>query len=218
MVPTYVFTQEDLEPEYRGTVWDCRSGTPVPADFEAPIKSPWRHDVLDVLLDEYPDQELRSFVTRGTSSKTSEAIGLVMVLGPHLQSLATAFDTVAATIAKAVDQGVCSTVDLDVAMSAFVPGYSIPQGAVAKKDGDDRRTSDYGCPRKETFPRAWSINVATRLAQWPHEVKPSNAELAAGVAVLRYAADVFDEDLFVFSEDIKARFNQFGVHGSEWFK
>jgi integrase len=174
--------------------------------------------VLAVLLDEYPDQGLLSFVTRGTSSKTFDSIGLVMVLGPHLQSLATAFDAVAATIDGAVKGGLCGSVDREVAMFAFVPGYSIPQGAVAKKDGDTRRSSDYGCPRKETSPPATAINNATRAAGSPREEKPTNAQLAAAVAVLRLAADMFGEDLFVLSEDFKAWFNQFGVHPSEWFK
>jgi hypothetical protein len=50
------------------------------------------------------------------------------------------------------------------------------------------------------------------------EEKPTNGDLAVGVAVLRYAADLWGEDLFLFSEDFKAWLNQFGAHPSESFK
>ena len=216
-VPTVVFTQDDIQPPYRGTIWDCRSGTPRPHDFHSPLRSKWHRPILAALLVDYPDHELCSFVTEGTAS-SSEAVGLVMVLGPHLQSLAPAFSAVEAALADAVRAQICDNVDLSVAMFAFVPGYSIPQGTAAKKDGSDRRTSDYGHPRKPTTPRVTAINVAIRTAGYPKERKPTNGELAHDVAVLRLAADLWGEDLFLLSEDFKGWFNQFAVHPSEWFK
>jgi hypothetical protein len=216
-VPTFVFTQDDIKPRFRGTVWDCRGKTPVPADFDAPIKSPWTRTVLGDLLEDHPDQELRSFVTRGTVSKT-ESLGLAMVLGPHLQSLAQGFDEVAGTINDSVEATWCGRFDLCRHMFPFVPTYSIPQGSVDKSGGTRRRTSDYGFDRKGTSPPTTPINVAARKSVWLPERKPTNGHLANDVAVLRYAADLFGEDLFLFSEDFTAWFNQFGTHGSEWFK
>ena len=55
---------------------------------------------------------------------------------------------------------------------------------------------------------------AARASSWVKEEKPTNGDLAVGVAVLRYAADLWGEDLFLFSEDFKAWFNQFGTHPS----
>ena len=217
LVPTVVFTQEDLKPPFRGTIWDCRSGVPRPADFEAPLRSAWKRNALASLLSAYPDKELHSFVTCGTVSK-SDAVGLVMVLGPHLQSLAAAFTSVEIALSAAARSDLCDQIDLSVAMFAFVPGYSIPQGTVQKKDGTDRRTSDYGHPRKPTCPPATPINVAIRQVGRPRERKPTNAELAHDTAVLRYAADLWGEDLFLISEDFKGWFNQFAVHPSDWFK
>jgi len=217
VVPTFVFTQDDIKPRFQGRVWDCRSGAPVPADFSAEIKSPWHRKPLGALLADYPDKELLSFVTRGTASKT-ESLGLAMVLGPHLQSLATAFGAVADTIDDSVTAGSCGVFDRSRSMFPFVPCYSIPQGAVDKSDGKHRRSSDYGFSRKETVPPSTPINVAARNNKWVKEVKPDNAQLANDVAVLRYAADLFEEDLFLFSEDFTSWFNQFGTHPSEWFK
>ena len=209
-----MFTQADIDPRWRGVVWDCRSGVPVPADFDAPVKSDWDRPLLGHLLAHYPDKELLSFVTRGAASK-SEATGLVMVLGPHLQSLAGSFAEVASAIDTAVARGRYGRV---LRALAFVPCHSIPQGAVGKSDGSKRRTSDFGHSRKPTEPLSIPINVAARSAGWVPEAKPTNAEFADDIATLRYAADLLDDDLFLFSDDFESWFNQFATHPSEWFK
>jgi len=213
-VPTAVFTQDDIRPAWRGVVWDCRSGVPTPADFDAPLASAWDRNALNTLLKDYPDQVLCSFVTRGAASKSS-AVGLVMVLGPHLQSFAGAFTSVATTIDKATAKGNYAQV---LAVLAFVPCHSIPQGSVRKSDDTDRRTSDFGHSRKPTQPKTIPINVAARKAGWVPEVKPTNAEFANDIATLRYAAVLLGEDLFLFSDDFESYFNQFATHPSEWFK
>jgi hypothetical protein len=62
------------------------------------------------------------------------------------------------------------------------------------------------------------INVAARKAGWVPEVKPTNAGFTNNIATLRYAAGLFGEDLFLFSDDFASYFNQFATHPSECFK
>jgi hypothetical protein len=48
-----------------------------------------------------------------------------------------------------------------------------------------------------------SINTASKRAYWPRETKPTLAELANNIAVLRGAATLFGEDEFILVDDFK---------------
>ena len=214
-IETVVFVQADLVPEARGVVWDCRGERPVPANWGADIHSHWDTAFLESALVEFPDKELVSFVTRGAAT-SSDAAGLTMVLGPHLTSLAAGFAEASANVDEFCDLGWFEAVRERA--FPFVPCRSCPKGTVTKSTGKIRTTSDGGCPRSETNPPAMSLNEATRASHRVPEVKPTNGDVAKAMAVLRYAADLFGEDLIVLSDDFKCYFNQFRTHPSEWFK
>ena len=215
-VPVAVFTQLDLVEAARGVVWDCRGERPVPADWAVPIESHLDLDFLGAALDGYPDQELRDFMTKGAAT-SSDAAGLTMVLGPHLTSLAVegGFDQVNANVMDFAERG---WFEIFRGAFPFCPCRSTPKGTAEKAGGTLRPTSDGGCPRAETSPPATSLNDATRSARLVPEVKPTVAEFANDIAVLRYAADLFGEELILISDDFKCYFNQFRTHPSEWFK
>ena len=213
-IPTVVFTQTDLVPEARGIVWDTRGAVPVPLAFDSPIASHWNLAFLREALRDHPDRELVSFVTEGCASKT-ETRGLVTVLGPHLVSLCHAFPEVDATVGEFVALGWYDRLRV---ILPFTPCNSVPQGQTDKANGDKRRTSDFGFPRKPTSPPVASLNATARAAAWTPEIKPTVPQLANNMAVLRRAADIWGEDLILISDDIKAYFCQFRTHPSEWFK
>ena len=140
-IPTEVFTTKDLAPGARGVIWDCRSSKPVPLDFDKPIDSHLHTTFLDEALREYPDQELRSFMTKGVATKT-DAGTFAMALGPHLTTLAAGMSEVEESVAGLVaKRWYGSFIIKDVPMP-FTPMYGIPQGSTLKADLTRRRTSD----------------------------------------------------------------------------
>ena len=213
-IPTLVLTQLDLQPPARGVVWDTSGPVPVPVNFEAPLMSHLDTAFLAAALRDYADQELVSFVTKGAASKTQER-SLVMVLSPHLTSLGAGVGPVNKAITSFVDKGWYDSLNVLVPR---VPCNNIPQGQCDKKDGDKRRTSDFGAPRKPTVPPVVSMNVLAKSKVWVPEVKPTLKEQANDLAVLRYAADLWEEDLVLISDDIKFYFNQLRLHPSEVHK
>jgi hypothetical protein len=92
-----VITQDMLLPEARGVVWKVTPQGLFPADFSELPHVQLRTKFLAEALEDYPDQQLVSFLTYGCSTQ-SEAAGLTMVLGPHLVSLAAGFVSVATNI------------------------------------------------------------------------------------------------------------------------
>ena len=209
---TLVIPQSMFTPEARGIIWDLRGQTPVPACFHQPITSHLNLTSLTKLLADYPDQELLSFMQFGTASKSSAA-GLDIVLSPHLVSLRLGFGDVDAAIRKLQRIGWCSIFD----HIPFVPARAIPRGTVPQGDGH-RVITDGGAPRKVTKPPSMSLNAASRLSFWPKEVKPTLADAANDLAVLRHIALELNDDVYILADDYKSFFNQFRTHPSEWWK
>jgi hypothetical protein len=212
---TCVIPQSMFRPEARGVVWDTTGPHPVPADFDAPIHSGWNRALLAQLLADYPDKELLSLVQFGAAGK-SDAVGLDLVLSPHLVSLCKDFPKVAASIRDMESRGWCSVFNL----IPSIPARGPPRGTTPKgRDGlDVRVTTDGGAPRKPTNPPSISLNTASRAATWPKEVKPTLADAAQDLAVLRHIADRLGEEVYVLADDYKSFFNQFATHPSEWWK
>jgi len=215
-IPTVVLTPANMVVPARRTIWDIRGRPPVPMDFEQPIRSHLDTAFLSRALREYPDQELRSFMVQGVATKT-DAGSFVTVLGPHLTSLPEGFVKVAENVDENVAKGWYGRF---TGAMPVAPGYSAGQGSTAKAGAPDakRRTSEYGAPRKATVPPAVSLNDLTRRAAWPQEVKPTLAAHASDVAVLKYAANVWGDELYCLSDDFKYYFTQFRLHPSEWHK
>jgi hypothetical protein len=186
-----------------------------PADFNEQPFVLWCTAFLAEALADYPDRELVSFVTQGSATK-SDAAGLTMVLGPHLVSLADGFGQVDANIAAMIRDGKYSI----SASLPYFPFFALPQGSTDKGDNgvDKRRTSDGGCPRKLTNPPAISLNSASRQDTWVREVKPTVGDVVHDMAVLGYASGVWQQPIFLLSDDFVAFFTQFHRHGSELWK
>jgi len=214
-IPTLVITQDMLYAPARGVVWQMSAAGLIPADFNALPHVLWNTEFLATALAEYPDQELVSFVTRGAATK-SEAAGLTAVFGPHLISLAAGF----AVVSDSIDEMIVAGKYCISSQLPYFPFFGLPQGSTAKGDDglDKRRITDGGCPRKETTPPAMSLNTASRLAPWVPEVKPTVGAAARDLAVLSYAASVWDTSVYFLSDDFVAFFTQFHRHGSELWK
>ena len=60
--------------------------------------------------------------------------------------------------------------------------------------------------------------AAAAPTKWPKEVKPTVAELMVYLAVLRRAAEVLGEPIYVIGDDAKDYFNQLGMATSELWK
>ena len=144
----------------------------------------------------------------------SDSVGLDIVLSPHLVSLCKAFGKVDESIRDMAARGRCSVFDL----IPSIPVRDPPRGITPKgRDGlDVRVTTDGGAPRKPTNSPSISLNDASRSATWPKEIKPTLAEAAHDLAVLRHIANVLGEEVYVLADDYKAFFNQFATHPSEW--
>jgi hypothetical protein len=214
-IRTLVITQEMLYPQARGVVWKSTADGLIPADFDDQPFVQFNTNFLAAALADYPDQELVSFITRGSATKTDEA-GLTAVFGPPLLSLAVGFPVVEAGIVSMVEARKYALSTL----LPYFPFFAVPQGSTEKGDAgtDRRRTSDGGCPRKPTVPPAMSLNDASRRATWIPEVKPTVGDIARDLAVLGYAASVTGEQVYLISEDFEAFFTQFHRHGSEFWK
>jgi len=125
------------------------------------------------------------------------------VLGPHLTSLPEGFPQVHANIIESVTKDWYGRYHGPMPL---VPGYSIGQSSTDKPGGAPGakwRTSEYGAPRKATVPPATSLNDLARQEVWPPEVKPALKTHASDVAVLKYAASLWGEDLYCLSGDFK---------------
>ena len=55
-----------------------------------------------------------------------------------------------------------------------------------------------------------------RGSKWPREIKPNLEEVMRALAILRRAAHVLGEPLYVFSDDFKDHFSQLALAPSEW--
>ena len=64
-------------------------------------------------------------------------------------------------------------------------------------------------------PPARHFDDATRSGKRVLKAKTTVAEFANGIIVLRYAADLFGEELVLISSDFKSHINQLRAHPSE---
>ncbi|KAL1530135.1 hypothetical protein AB1Y20_001051 [Prymnesium parvum] len=202
-----VIGQSDLHPWARGVVWDFRNSPKVcatPLDFHAPLEHTLNVEYLTHRLRDYPNQQIVGFIAEGMRPWAD--VELQTVLVPHLLSLVKGFPSVVKEIKRmcAPELRWYST----HADFPFWPMYSLGEGCVPRKLEDRwRRCEEGGGPRKETFDqsgvRALSINEASRLA---HAMR--------ALLVLKRAAFLMQEPVYLFGDDVKDYFNHF-LHAPE---
>ena len=154
----------------KGIVWDFtfeRSDCGVPLDVTLPVESHLNLEYLATELRDYPDQRLLSFLLEGVRFEADVELHSVFV--PHLLSLAKGFGAVKKELYRLESLGWYKFFD----RIPFWPIYFNGQGSTPRKlePGRDRRTTEGGGPRKETFDeeglRALSLNEATSVWHTP---------------------------------------------------
>ena len=234
----FVIAQEELPRQYRGVVWDLREHLrshgqkPItPLDARCPLKSHLNLDLLDELLRDYPDQELRSHLTQGICSRTQ--LPLQTALFPHLTSLPAGAEKVEREILKFEKKHGWYEF---FGFLPFVPFRTMPQGTAQRKGqpGRPRRTSDGGAPRKPlmdssglevpSYNESIGIRDKTSAAgapethKWAKEIKPTVADKARACHVLCGASALLDEPVFAMTDDVASFFNQLQLCSEDLWK
>ena len=171
--PPIAVGQLELHPWARGIVWDFtfeRSQCGVPLDYTLPISTHLNLTYLGSRLADHPDQRLVSFLLEGVRLEADVELQSVFV--PHLMSLAKGFHAVRKELRRMREKGWYEF----FGHMPFWPMYLNGQGSTPRKyePGRDRRTTEGGGPRKETFDAsglaAWSINAAARAYHLPRHL------------------------------------------------
>ena len=158
---------------------------------------------------------------------------LQLVLSSHLVSLPLGFDSVQSELLRLHELGYH---DLHRVLP-FIPMHGTPQGATPRKnDPRFRRTSDGGAPRQPAYDaagiQAISLNEAIGLKSYsPHEPdstpelkwlarekKPTVVMMAYDGHILKWAASIFHQPVFGFTDDVADYFNQIPVSPAEKWK
>ena len=165
-----VFGQQDFYEWARGGVWDFRRspaecGTLL--DYGLPLSPTLKADFFARELADYPNQQILGMIETGVIYQAD--VELQMVFVPHLASLPKGFKAVAKELKRLGDKGWYES----FATPPFAPGFYNGQGSQARKlePERDRRTTEGGGPRKETWDssglRVLSINEASRIYHMP---------------------------------------------------
>ena len=258
--PPIAVGQSELHPWARNIVWDFtfeRSACGVPLDYALPIETHLNLPYIRDRLRTYPDQRLLSFLLEGVRLEADVELQGVFV--PYLTSLAKGFGAVRKELRRLHGKGWYRF----FGHMPFWPMYFNGQGSTPRKyePDRDRRTTEGGGPRKDTYDRsglrALSINEAAKTyhmpmhyaryfgspdvevrrwlrakglprtpeqllsdlrlrSKWPREIKPTLADAMRNIAVLRRAAKLLGEPMYLFSDDAADYFNQLAMHPSEW--
>ena len=232
-----VLGQSDFVLEARGLVWDLRKaadGVIEPLDFTSLPKSELNVPLIRQLLRDTPDRELLDHLQRGVDFKAD--LPLQIVLLPHMSSLAPHAPLVEKEIVRLINCG-WHEIFPDV---PFLPLRLNPNGAVVRKleqlrprrvENASADGSRGGAPLVDSDGvTVISLNEAVGIHEaaeggdptpagtlqgdtrkWPKETKPAVLDKVHDLAVLRFAARVFDEDLVGFVVDFKDYFNNFPV-------
>ena len=209
---------ECWNPQALGTVWDLTGSSPVPVDFSAPLVrdfnlDAWLHNFKDI-----DDQQLVSHMTHGVCSGVQ--LDHLSMLSPPLLSLADGIGSISKELARLVSAGYLRK----HSSQPTWPWYTIPNGAVPKAGSDVyRRISDNGNPQSllatAELLRVTSANDQIRShLKLPKELKPTFADAARDVCILRFAGDRLGWPLVQIMDDLKDWFYQLATHPSEHWK
>lgn len=81
---------------------------------------------------------------------------------------------------------------------------------------DDARPEMRRWLRSQNLPAADPAANLLRGSKWPAEIKPSLDELMRYLSVLRRAAEVLNEPIYIFSDDARDFFNQLALRPESW--
>ena len=229
--------QDLFHEQARGKVWDLRrlsEGVITLLDYDAPLDSKLNLDFIREQLQDFPDQELVSFLLEGVQFKADLLLQLVFL--PHLLSLSHGIFSVEEELKKLASNDYYGLFQ----HLPFLPCRLQPLGAVPRKLGPWRRIMDAGAPRKLVFDTAgWSVvalNEAAKgvtswhqsdpdplppvydMGRWPPEIKPHLADYARDASILKYTAFLSGEPLICFNDDISNYFHSFALAPQELWK
>ena len=210
---------------YRKTVWDNRGQKPVPANFDAPIKTKINRPEFRKSFTRLGmgDHRLLQFVEHGVLSDTGHMPRKFRVVAP-LHSLRNGFTEVE----KDLDRLSSLNYIRKHARRPFIPYYTNAQGARAKRGTTkQRRISDAGLPYEETVDEdgeaATSLNAEAKWDQdgndkLPKEIKMQPSDVLNDMAILRYICDLLHWTLFLWTDDLADFFLQLSMHPSELWR
>ena len=182
----FVVSQLELYEWARGVVWDFRqapSQCAQPLDYNAPLQPTLNSDFFASELRDYPNQRILGMIETGVIYQADVELQAVFV--PHLTSLPKGF--------KAVSKELRRLGNLrwyeHFPHAPFFPGYYNGQGTTPRKleVGRDRRTTEGGGPRKQTWDRSGleviSINDASKTYHLPqHYLSDQRDEMKTWMA------------------------------------
>lgn len=210
-----VITQEDMVPEARGIVWDCRGQRPRPMTFgegrASHLNTEW---IVQQLRDTgWVDEALISALQVGVTYQATDleqslqtrVMGNLASLRQHEQRVFDEFKHLQVTY------GWFET----FTTPPFVPFQLIPRGATPKPSGDIRPTTDAGAPRKPMrntsgvklpLQATVSLNDAAKCTDEPFPEVPDEwmhpGELGPKVQVVPAARDSFPQENKPRVEDV----------------
>jgi len=232
--------QDMFTPQARGIVWDLRrlsEGIIEPVDFAAPLQSHLNLDLLGVELQDWPDQELLSFLLEGVRYKADVEHQIVLL--PHLVSLCEGYASLIEEVDKYTSAGWYGL----FSHPPFLPFRAVPKGSVLRKLEPlrPRPTTEAGAPRQLLFDTEGkpviSLNeastgvmpqavaeatdtVVSRAAahHWPKENKPTLADVLTTLALFSHLASMLSLTVYTAADDFKNFFNQLRLAPEEFWK
>jgi hypothetical protein len=167
---TLVIAQSELLVWARGQVWDFRLSPHQcarPLDFGLALRPTLEVPFFQRELAAYPNQRILGMIESGVIYQADVELHAVFI--PHLTSLPKGFRAVNKELKRLAGKGWYEYFH----HPPFFPGYYNGQGSTARKHevGRDRRTTEGGAPRRETWDRdglrVLSINDASKLYHTP---------------------------------------------------
>ena len=233
-----VVGQDLFQPQARGKVWDLRQlsqGVITLLDYEAPISTILNLDYIQASLENFPDQEVVSFLLEGVQFKAD--LDLQLVFLPHLLSLSHGIFSVEEELQKLAARDYYGLFE----HLPFAPCRLQPLGAVPRKLGPWRRIMDAGAPRKLVYDDQgfsvvslneaskgvkshhkddidWQTQCCYEVGRWPPECKPCLADYAHDACILKHASHCSSEPVFCFNDDISNYFHSFALAPQELWK
>jgi hypothetical protein len=193
-------------------------GWAVPLPIHKPATTHLNLDFIQEMGAEFPDQELISFLVLGVRYKAD--LPTQVVLQPHSLAFLEVVDKFHVQAEEQIQKGWTHAAD----SLPLLPYFSHAWGSVARKFEPDRprMTTDGGSPRVTVWDcdgiLVRPLNDVIADLSWPKEVKPRPLMMILAMAILKEAAEILGETVFVFTDDFKSFFNQMRLAPQEYCK
>ena len=181
-----IIGQSELYEWARGGVWDFRRSPQECAtmlDYGLPLQPTLKADFFARELVDYPNQQILGMIQTGVIYQADVELQGVFI--PHLTSLPKGYKAVAKELKRLGELKWYEAYPI----WPFFPGYYNGQGSTARKlePDRDRRTTEGGAPRRETWDRSGlkvlSINDASRAYHVPqHYLQDARPEMLTWMA------------------------------------